>query len=384
MTPMKWAFAAISISACAHPQSAPAASTDAGTLDAPSVVVVPVPEAGAPEAAVPTKLVLGPRLGDPTDDPMTPAGPGLILASTDLAISYSWAREQIGGTARAGDVVVLSAGEAGGTAQFIYDSAQFRSAQNVIVPKDALAADVDAAAALVDKAELVYIAGGDQSTYVTPWRGTALATAISNVWTRGGVVGGTSAGALVLGEFVYDATATGLSENVMPEVALADPFDPKISFTRKMLAFPPLAGAITEVHFEARNRMGRIVPFMARQQVDGAVTRTPKEVLGIAVSDNAAVAIDRTGLGRLLRENATARAFVIKGGAPAVATAGQRLSYPGLRVLRFDDPAQRFDFTTSKWCGNLPSYPLDVAPNADSPFGSASPYDRPGTTSPCP
>ena len=361
-------------------------------VDAAPVGPAPIIEAGvdatmpdsAPPPPGPTKTSLGPRIGEAADDTTTPAGPALVLSSTDMTVAFGWARDQIGGTGRAFDVVVLSAGDASGTAQLIYDHAQFRSAQNVVVPKDASPSDAAVAAAVIDKAEVVWIAGGDQSTYVTPWRGTALATALSNVWKRGGVVGGTSAGTLVLGQFVYDATATGLSENVTPEVALADPFDAKISFTRNMLSFPPLAGVITEVHFEARNRMGRITPFMARQHADGVVTRTPREVLGIAVSDNAAIGIDKAGSGRLLREDGTARAFVIKGGPPAVVASGQRLSYPGLTVWRFDDPAQRFDFNSTKWCGNLPSYNLDVAPSAAAPYGAASPYDRGGTTSPCP
>lgn len=363
--------------ACSETKSDPPTPYQPTTVDAAATRTPDAPV----DASKPSTVFASTRLGDPNDDTRVPTGPGLILSSSDMAVEFAWARDQIGGTDRAGDVVVLSASDSSTEAQFIYDHAQFRSVQNVVVPKTPGSTDI--AAALVDKAEFVWISGGDQSNYVTAWRRTSLATAISNVWKRGGVVGGASAGTLVLGEYVYDATVTGVSETVTPAVALADPFDPKISFTRDMLAFPPLAGAITEVHFEAIDRMGRIVSFMARQHADGVVTRTPREVLGIAVSDGAAIAIDRTNQGRLLREDGKARAFVIKGGPTPVAP-GQRLAYPGLTVWRFDDDVQRFDFRTDRWCGDLPRYTLDVAADAGNPYGSGSPYDRPGTASPCP
>ena len=52
----------------------------------------------------------------------------------------------------------------------------------------------------IAKAEVVFIAGGDQSTYVNLWRGTALQTAVNARVAQGYPIGGTSAGLAVLGQ----------------------------------------------------------------------------------------------------------------------------------------------------------------------------------------
>jgi hypothetical protein len=131
--------------------------------------------------------------------------------------------------------------------------------------------------------------------------------------------------------------------------------------------------------------MGRLAMFMARQHTDGAIARTPKEVLGVAIDEGAAVVITGAGAGSLVRDPgapASARAFLVRGGAPSVAEPGQRLVYPALEVHRLDDPSQTFDFM--RWCGTAPVYTIDVTADPAQPFGPESPYDRPGTSSPCP
>jgi putative intracellular protease/amidase len=303
------------------------------------------------------------------------------MGGTDVADAFAWGKAQIApGAARGGDAVFISPGGSDG-ASYLYGLADFRSAQTISIPGNATKADFLAAAAIVDKAEFVYFPGGEQNAYAV-WAGTPLMAAVQNVYTRGGVVSGTSAGELVMGSFVFDAIAAGISENVTPAVALADPFDPKISFTRHMLDFPPLADAITEAHFESIDRFGRLAMFLARQHTDNAIARTPKKVLGIAIDEDAAVVIDGQKQGKLIRNNTSGRAFLVVGGPPAIAQPGQRLSYPGLEVHRLDDPAQTFDF--GKWCGTAPVYTVDVSQDAANPFGTESPYDRTGTTSPCP
>lgn len=127
--------------------------------------------------------------------------------------------------------------------------------------------------------------------------------------------------------------------------------------------------------------MGRLVMFMARQHTDGAIVRKPPSVLGIGIDEDAALVIDGAGLGKLIPRTPKGRVFVVRGGPPQVAAPGQRLVYPSLEVHRLDDPGQTFDF--SRWCGTAPVYTIDLSADAAAPFG-ASPYDRAGTSSPCP
>ncbi|HEY8075730.1 MAG TPA: hypothetical protein VIF62_16505 [Labilithrix sp.] len=376
-----------------------AACTEAADTGSPAVLAqAPPPVAPPPppepidasgdaideEAAASRVLTVYPRVGATTDDTTTPHGPGLVLdGGTLVGAALVWARDTLGGapaSSRAFDAVVVSA-TAGDQSLGLYGAAQLGSTQTLVLPPNAGAADFAAAAAIVDHAELVLLPGGEQNAYVA-WKGTALGKSIQGVYDRGGVVVGTSAGGLVMGAFAFDAVAAGISENVTPEVALANPFDPLISFTRHMFAFPPLADAITEVHFEQRDRMGRLAMFMARQHADGAIARNPPFVLGIAVDEHAAIVIDKSSTGTLVRDADAARAFLVKGGAPTTCVPGQRLAYAGLEVHRLDDPSQTFDFT--RWCGTAPVYTLDISADAAAPFGDASPYDRPATASACP
>ncbi len=346
----------------------------------PSIPAAPLDAAASPSPA----LTVYPRVGAAADDATVPAGPGLVLdGGTLVTAGISWARATLGAdpSVRAFDAVIVSAA-AGDQSAYFYDAAPFASAQTVVLAAGASDVDLARAAAIVARAEYVFFPGGEQSAYAV-WKGTSLARAVQGVYDRGGVVAGSSAGTLILGAFVFDALAAGgISETVTPAVALADPFDPRISFTRHMFAFAPLADAITEVHFEQLDRMGRLAMFVARQQADNAVVRTPPQVLGIAIDEHAAIVIDAHGGGKLLRDQAGARAFLVKGGPPSTCVAGERLAYPGLEVHRLDDPSQAFDF--GKWCGTAPTYTLDVYADASAPFGEASPYDRDASPSSCP
>ncbi|MBA3539584.1 MAG: hypothetical protein H0T79_08130, partial [Deltaproteobacteria bacterium] len=65
---------------------------------------------------------------------------------------------------------------------------------------------------------------------------------------------------------------------------------------REVLALPPLAGVITDTHFAARDRMGRLLAFTARAIADGWTARP----LGLGVDEATALVIDETGLGSVL------------------------------------------------------------------------------------
>jgi cyanophycinase len=110
----------------------------------------------------------------------------------------------------------------------------------------------------------IFIEGGDQWDYVSTWRGTLVEKAIEEVFARGGVIGGTSAGLAVLGEVVFDA-AYGTA---YPEYAAYNPYYSRIHFTDDFLDILP--GVLTDSHFQTRARLGRLVPMLARRIQDYA------------------------------------------------------------------------------------------------------------------
>ena len=139
------------------------------------------------------------------------------------------------------------------------------SVETLVIPSTA-AADDPAVNAIVAKANAVWIAGGDQSNYIKFWKGRALDTTLNNLMLKNVPVGGTSAGLAVLGGFDFAA----LNGTVTSTQALADPFnqymtlDPSPLSTVGFIAPPALANIITDSHFDARDRMGRLIGFISR------------------------------------------------------------------------------------------------------------------------
>ncbi len=228
-------------------------------------------------------------VGDPADR-VTTSHAGLILmgGGTDVDAAFAWQRDRIGG----GDVVVLRASGADGYNAYLFDEiGGVDSVETLLVDSRELANEPYVAWALA-RAEAIFLAGGDQAVYVAAWAGTPVATALSAAWTRGAVLGGTSAGCAVLPQFVYAATAG----SVYSDEALADPYDMRMTLVRDVLAVPPLAGVITDTHFGARDRMGRLLAFTARAFADGWSTAP----IGLGVDEQTALVVDETGQGVVL------------------------------------------------------------------------------------
>src|SRR6185295_8361900 len=149
-------------------------------------------------------------------------------------------------------------------------------------------ANTAAVEATVKNAEVVFFAGGDQCDYVKNFKGTKVETAVESVYARGGGVGGTSAGLAVLGEFVYDAcTASAVSAD-----ALANPYHRSVTFTYDTFHWNHFQSTLTDSHFVTRDRMGRLMAFLARQIQDGKVAAP----LGVAVNEVTSLEVDRNGL----------------------------------------------------------------------------------------
>jgi cyanophycinase len=73
--------------------------------------------------------------------------------------------------------------------------------------------------------------------------------------------------------------------------ALANPYGNKVTLSRSFLDIPLLHAVITDTHFAKRDRMGRLLVFLARILQDGWA----KRVRAVAVEENAAVLIEADG-----------------------------------------------------------------------------------------
>jgi cyanophycinase-like exopeptidase len=302
------------------------------------------------------------------------AGPGLVVAGggTDVDAEFVWMHDTVVGSPsrRGGDVVVLRATGSDDYDGYIYRLAPFHSVRTIKLPPCATAQEVEQAARIVGRSSIVFFAGGDQADYVI-WKNTPLQAAVQGVYERGGVVGGTSAGAAILGRDVFDAVAEGDLQTTTDN-AVHDPYERRISFTYGFLRFPALHDTITDMHFVTRNRFGREAVFVARQIADGLVKKEPPVAYGLGVDEASAVAIDKHGVGTLLLQGSGGSAYAIESHAARRIVRGRPFVSSTLLVTRLGTQGDRFDFV--RHCGDEPSY--DVTVDGDRPHPQMySPHD---------
>jgi cyanophycinase len=140
---------------------------------------------------------------------------------------------------------------------------------------------------VIEQAEAIFIAGGDQSNYVRFWQDTPVQDALNRHIAAGKAIGGSSAGLAILGEFSF----ASIIDTIHSPEALADPYGNKVTLSRDFLKIPLLANTITDTHFVKRDRLGRLLVFMARILQDGWAS----SVRAIAVEENAAVLLEPDG-----------------------------------------------------------------------------------------
>lgn len=108
-----------------------------------------------------------------------------------------------------------------------------------------------------------------------------------------GVIGGTSAGCAIQGEFGFTAEVDTIDTNS----ALMNPYDSRMTFNGNFLRIKFLENSITDQHYSERNRLGRHVSFMARVFEDNLKGVFMNEIVrGIGVDERTAVCVESNGM----------------------------------------------------------------------------------------
>jgi cyanophycinase len=258
--------------------------------------------------------------GNAVDAAVAPAGPALILmgGGTDVDAAFTWWKPYVNG----GDIVVLRASGADGYNDYLYTQiGGVDSVETLLVTSPELANSAYVSFA-ISHAEGVFLAGGDQASYLAAWKGTGVESALQAAWARGAAIGGTSAGCDVLGPFIFGA----LHGSVFSDEALKDPYNQYMTMDRDFLALPPLAGFLLDTHFAERDRMGRLVGFLGRVLTDGWAPAAH----GLGIDEATALVVDPKGQGTVLGSGA---AYLLDATTtPAVCAAGKPLEYAGLAL----------------------------------------------------
>ncbi|MBI5935947.1 MAG: cyanophycinase [Chloroflexi bacterium] len=261
---------------------------------------------------------------------------GLLLmgGSTDVDAAFTWMIGKAGG----GDFVVIRVTGADGYNPYVYGLGTVDSVETIVI-KNLGAASDPFVVNKIRNAEALFIAGGDQKDYVTLWKGTPVEDAIHYLVTRNVPIGGTSAGLAIMGEFSF----TAMNGTVDSSVALGNPYNSKVAVGRDFLVLPNMTGIITDSHFGARDRMGRLVVFLARIVKDGWAG-TAK---GIGVDEMTALAVEPNGSATVLGSGSVY--FLRTPGMPEVCQSKKPLTYRNISVYRASGSAT---FNLSTWSGS--------------------------------
>jgi cyanophycinase len=281
------------------------------------------------------------RVGNKDDLQTKPvAGIAMMGGGSDLDEAFRWLCNKGNG----GDFLILRARGDDGYNSYVNELCKANSVATIIIP-DHEAADDPAVAEIIRKAEVVFIAGGDQANYIRGWKGTLVENAINDDIAAGKPIGGTSAGLAVLGEFVYGAMGDKPDDKDLASGdVLANPYFERVTLVRDFLKVPRLENLITDSHFAKRDRMGRTLVFLARIMKD-RWSSSPQEV---AIDEKSAVLVEADGKANVVGTGKGAY-FLRPTKTPEVCEKDVPLTFHDISVYRVK-AGGHFDFVS--WAGD--------------------------------
>ena len=287
-------------------------------------------------------------VGNPADAPPAQSlSPGLVLmgGGTDVDAAFQWMCGRAGG----GDFLVIRTTGTDAYNPYIQQLCPQMDSVETIIITSVTGANSAYVSSKIQNAEALWIAGGDQSTYVNLWRGTAVQTGVDFLLnSKLAPVGGTSAGLAVLSQFIY----TGELGSVTSSQALANPFHRYVTLDRNLFQSSLGAGKLYDSHFVTRDRMGRSLVFLARIVNNGWATQ-PR---GIGIDEETALLVLPTGATSMV---GTGAAYFLQAPGPAQVLADKTpMTYLNIGVYKLPQGGT-FNFSTWTGTGGV-AYTLNV------------------------
>lgn len=269
----------------------------------------------------------------PTPDPVI--GGLLLNGGGDWPYdAFAWFTEHAGH----GHLVVLRASGSTEIQDHFYNDIKGLKSVRTFVFTDRRGASDPRLLAAVRNADAVFVGGGDQSNYVRMWRGTPLNEAIDAHIAAGKPFGGTSAGLAIQGAWLYGCMD---SISLTSARALADPLGKAVTVEGDFLHAALLEHILTDSHFDARARLGRLFTFLAR-----AHTLDPARTLaGLGIDEAAALTVEADGTASFRARDGGKYAWLVQPRGYGELQAGKPLDLEAVRVTAIG-PATTFNVRT--------------------------------------
>lgn len=261
--------------------------------------------------------------GNPADAHPARTRAGLFLAGGggDVAAAWRW----FVGCAGGGDIVVLRASGGDALQDYIFTKIGGVDSVETIKFNDPSAAQDPRVLEIISHADGIFLAGGDQSKYVNWWKDSPVGKALNAHIAAGKPIGGTSAGLAVLGEYYFAA----FHSSITSDTALRNPYDRSVTVGHDFISAPALAGVLTDTHFMARSRLGRLITFMARTIVD----EKPKHLVGLGIDEMTAACVEPDGKATIFTEKDGCAWLVLPTKKPEQVVPGKPLIFRRVQVL---------------------------------------------------
>jgi len=277
-------------------------------------------------------------VGNPGDAQPSPTlSPGLVLmgGGTDVDAAFQFMCQRAGG----GDFLVIRTTGTDAYNPYIQQLCPQMDSVETIIITSVTGANSAYVSTQIQNAEALWIAGGDQSTYVALWRGTAVQTGVNFLLnSKQAPVGGTSAGLAVLSQFIY----TGAIGSVTSSQALANPFHRYVTLDRDLFQSALGGNKLYDSHFVTRDRLGRSLVFLARIVNNGWAAQ-PR---AIGIDEETALLVLPTGAASMVGVGA---AYFLQAPGPAQVLADKTpLTYLNIGVYKVP---QGGSFNLSTWTG---------------------------------
>lgn len=218
----------------------------------------------------------------------------LMGGGVDVAPAFSRIIDQMtrcsdGSVGNPGNFLVVRAGGNPAYDSYISKQGPVAAVITIVVP------DRDSALAIGDPANevgqqvqtlfktagAIFLTGGDQGDYYNFWKGTPVEQLITGQVNNFGVpVSGTSAGMMILSEIVFAPDTSYTSTYALQNPHAMQQWLHK-DFWSKRTPFLPLANTVTDSHLDTRDRMGRLITFLADSIDLGWADKSAARAIGV-------------------------------------------------------------------------------------------------------